>query len=675
MPEVVPLLVGVAIDAAFGAGVAATTIVGGLTVGAVVTDALVIGAAIGAAALVHKGRPQQAASGWQPQIPISIDVAAQSVGPLFFLFGEERVGGVYHYRAIAGGHLLFGMVINCESVAQLVAHFVDDELAVVHGIDFAPFIAADNIVVQPTSGIKIAQTISTVWYGGQWVQIPGPWVPVAAYEFRNGSPSGAVSALLSTYAPDQWTADFKCIDLACAYSAYVGQSISLTQNLYNFMGAFPNRVPKESFVARGLLYDPRDVTQSFNDRTTWKFSKNPALIWAWYWTHNYGGRLPFAMIDWQSVKDAANYCDRLVPAYGGGTEPYAECHGQWNTGEAIGDVIKKILASCDGIQFEHNGKVAIWILQDVTPTITLTSADFSSVSWDESAGALAEFNYLQPAYVEPRINYASLSTAPLTDDASIALVGERASTLQLDYVKRANQAYRLGHRTMRRVNPPKIVRGVVLPSGMRAVGEFAVAINAPECGVVGTFMPTKLFDIPASGASAGIEFHEIAADAFADVVMPDDPVSPGLGGAPGGVVTAVLSPTGIPHAISWDSATPPNPTIAAQARTYQVVNGTPINPLSLPAQGLPIDNSLRFVAQARPVNPTTHAPLGDGTWTPTGDSAPIWDDYVDQWDLASPSGSIAPSTTYELRAWFVSTVSNTVGAPLAGVFVDVPAGP
>ena len=176
---------------------------------------------------------------------------------------------------------------------------------------------------------------------GQWVPVYTGQAPAGHLEFHNASDAGAVSSLLSASFPALWDSSRKCRGLAVLYAKWNGA------NLTGLLNTYPNRFPQHSTVIRGEpVYDPRDGTQSFADPTTWKFSRsgvpdpgrNPALIWAHYWTHSDGGRLGYIDIDWTSVAQAANDCDRSVPTLGGGNEPFARCDMQWHAGEAPGEV-------------------------------------------------------------------------------------------------------------------------------------------------------------------------------------------------------------------------------------------------------------------------------------------------------------------------------------------------
>lgn len=683
MPMLIAPLVEFALTAALGEVAATGAIAGvsGLTLTGIVATGIVVGGAIGAEMLLKPHRAPTY-SPWQPQMPVATTVSAQSIGPRFHTFGILRVGGVYHFREVFAPNLLYGIVINCAPIDSIVSWYVDDELQVPAAIALGSVISADNLIFAPTTGMKLTQHYIQVYYGGVWSNVPTGVAPVGFYEFRNGKPGGNISEILKTYAvvtsggllgggggggPSTiWDTSRLCCNLACIYSAWA------TQTSTNPLGAFPNRFPQHSTVIRGeTVFDPRDPTQNFADVSTWKFSRvgvpdpgrNPALQWARYWTHEDGGRLGYADMDWTSIAQAANDCDRTVPAYGGTTEPFAQSAVQWHAGEAPADVEARILGACDGQPYEANGKQALWIAQAVVPTITLTAADISSITWDETTGAMDETNYVQASYSEPRANYAFIATSPVTNSSSIAAVGERAQTVELKAVTSHSQAYRLAYRVLRRQNPPLKVTLIGGPRALRALNEFAININAPEYGVSGIFRPMDLFDVATDFSRCTVQFGQIADDTYADVVPPDDPVSPDLGGL-SGVALSVPTPvpTTVPLAISWSGGGSPVPTLVADAWTYQVPAGTAAT--GRETQGEPIDTTLRYYTQSRPVDPVTHVPTGPdwSFWSP-----------LTQWTNQSPSLSV--STTYEVRAWFVSSLNGIPGAFSASVFYAVPAHP
>lgn len=110
-------------------------------------------------------------------------------------------------------------------------------------------------------------------------------------------------------------------------------------------------------VVRGMrLFDPRDPAQNLDDPTTWLWSDNAALCLADFISNTmYGwGK----KIDWESVKDAADYCDELV-----GTAPNQ--FKRWSVNwaildrQAVGQLIETLrsYAHCDVVM--RNGIIKL----------------------------------------------------------------------------------------------------------------------------------------------------------------------------------------------------------------------------------------------------------------------------------------------------------------------------
>ena len=115
------------------------------------------------------------------------------------------------------------------------------------------------------------------------------------------------------------------------FAAVGGRYIIL--GLYDLVFGAPQAI---SAVIRGAkMYDPRaDSTfsggsgsQRLNDPTTWAWSDNPAICWAWYRTlaAPLGPGWATDRINWQSVFDAADDCDALVAIPTSSTEKRFRC--------------------------------------------------------------------------------------------------------------------------------------------------------------------------------------------------------------------------------------------------------------------------------------------------------------------------------------------------------------
>lgn len=92
-----------------------------------------------------------------------------------------------------------------------------------------------------------------------------------------------------------------------------GQSIGLAYTVVEITAATDMGSPQFIAQIRGRkVYDPRDVGQLVNDRSTWLYSTNPALALADLESSSLYGR--GKSVDWSSVSTVADSCDELVQA-------------------------------------------------------------------------------------------------------------------------------------------------------------------------------------------------------------------------------------------------------------------------------------------------------------------------------------------------------------------------
>ncbi len=338
MPPVVGALVlGLGAEALgmTSAGLAATSLIGSLTVGGLLTVVTSAGLTVGASLLMQVKRQPRHDTGHIIS-PTIQSIGPQSIAPRYFAAGRIMAGGIQHlYECPDGLHLLIGAVINCEPIDGLEAWLVDGEdisdylgalgdpfpylTGVVNGV-----VAQANIgpnVTWPRAGMKFTfmytQAVTLQFNGaGQPyftdTQVPIGNMPAMCFEFGNGSPEGYVSQIANYFWPTYWNGSFRCADLACIYAMAIGGA-----TIVNRFAVYPRGFPQISVVIRGAtIFDPRDATQSFNNPTTWKWSRNAVLILFWYMTHYDGARIPGSLINWASVAVEADYADEPVTTLG-----------------------------------------------------------------------------------------------------------------------------------------------------------------------------------------------------------------------------------------------------------------------------------------------------------------------------------------------------------------------
>lgn len=648
-----PPVIGIAVAGVLGESLAGTVIIGAtaassaLTLGGLVTGIVEVGLVAGASLLMAANRQVKAdQSNLQP--PTVQSVGPQSISPRYFAAGRVLVGGVRHwYECLDTQRAVIGIVLNCEPIDGIEIYLVDGENlhftygpfpeltnflnGVISNIDLGPNVG------YPNGGLKFTFQYTQKWTGQAWQPYPIGILPAMAFEFLNGSPSGATSKIVEHFNNPIWSANQKCVNLACLYAmARAGQVI------VNRMAVYPKAFPEISAVIRGAkIYDPRDPTQILTDPTTWKWSRNSALIIAWYLTHPDGGRLAVSRVSWPDFVTAADYCDRLVTAFGGVSEKWAQTDCQWHTGEAVRDVLARLQAACDATMWEDgDGLWRIFCLQAVTPTVTITDTDISSIEIEQMNGALDEVNYLTPSYMEPRENYQTIPGPIVRDDASIAAVGERAQTITLKEVASFSQAYRLAWRAMKRKNPELKLAIVGGPSLLRCIGEIVVSVQSAAAQISGTFRLTDRVKVSPSGAQITISLALVGDHDYDDVVPPYDPVSPYE-------ANVVVTPP------AWPIAVPDAPSL-----TQETVSGSKYIDATATWHGAPPpDTSLIYYAQYRQVD-ASHNPIGGWQAFPTNIS-----EWIRQSDV------VTVGNIYECSGWFVQ--DTYPGAMSASSFITI----
>lgn len=649
-PIITPL-----VTAALTAEIAGTAIVGSLTVGALVTGVVELGIVAGASLLL-KPKHQVKSDPSVPLAPTLQAIGPQSISNRYYGAGRYMVGGVYPWwECLDGQHAIMSSILNCETIDGVEAYLIDGEN--ITSWAFGPFNQLtgfiQGVMIQvnvgpdtrwPTAGLKFPFQYVQHWINNQWTNVPIGNLPAMVFDFRNGLPGGNPSPLAAHYLPGLYnTTDHKHCNLAVMYAMAVGGKVIVER-----MTTYPRAWPQMSFVIRAAtIYDPRDPAQSFDgslisqyapradylawyfgQKATWTFSRNSILVLLWYLMHYDGGHRHPSKIYWPDWIAAADYCDRPVPKFGGGTEPWARTDAQWHTGEAQRDVIARLSAACDATVWEDGeGRLRVFILQDMVPTADpLTDADISSIVIEEGSRALDEINHLTPSYMEPRENYQMIPAAPVTDDESIGLVGERPDTISFKEIVSFGQVHRLTYRVLKRKNPERKLTITGGPSLLRFVGEIVIPVDSlriPDINGVYRFSSRAKVD-PALNQIT-ISLALVGPNDYDDVVPPYDPVSP--------FETSTVPPPS-PVAVQ----TPDAPTLVED----EIAGAKYIQATAKVGGATPTDSSLSYYAQARVVDETTHDPLGPWSIFPTA---------ISEW--VRQSGTVSSTLTYEVRGWFV----------------------
>jgi hypothetical protein len=488
-----------------------------------------------------------------PPPPFSMTVE-NPVVPRMICYGCVKNPGASFWKEAgpAKANLTYGLYMCDGPISLLMSITCDDELVPwTAGSSYvSPASSNPSALWVPNSGIKwIGWNNGGGAYSGSLVMI----------EAVNATDAGFRSYLLGTL---QVSGTFNLINIgdsgmanfwdathlargmtvfyAYAYFGYTGQITinSVRQQVY------PNNWPIYNFVFRGApVYDPRDKAQSeLNPMTglydlynpTWVWSENPALIAADYINRLIqSGQTAIKAIDWASIAEAADDCDRLVPCkikdFGDGSgfsyEPFARMTGNVSLDLEPRDVLAKIMAISDGSYgVDSAGRFQMWIGKVETPNVVLDDSDVIQLDEEFGPTLADEINYVNITYTEPRQSYNPVQAPLFRDEVSIARIGRRTSPpIQLDFCPSPSQAWRMVRRHVLRQNRKRVIRATLGPRGIMIAGQRVVGLACAQFNIVGNYRVSKLVagrDLREWQA----ELIEVTSDIFDDPAPPNDPV-------------------------------------------------------------------------------------------------------------------------------------------------------
>jgi hypothetical protein len=210
----------------------------------------------------------------------------------------------------------------------------------------------------------------------------------------------------------------------------------------------------------------------------------------------------------------------------GGTcyEPFARMTANISLELEPRDVLAKIMAVCDGSYgVDQNGQFTMWIGKWEDPRVIFTDSDISGVREDFGPTLAEETNYLNITYPDPRMNCDMVQAPIYQDTDSIAKVGRRIDTMQLEYCPSPSQAWRMARRYLMRINRRRRITLRLNARGMMAIGQRYIGISAATFQIYGTFRLLQVY--PGENlAEWNVDLVEVAKDIFDDPMCPTDPI-------------------------------------------------------------------------------------------------------------------------------------------------------
>lgn len=335
------------------------------------------------------------------------------------------------------------------------------------------------------------------------------------HTYSETDPVPTAATELATAFPTFWdTASHMLV--GTTYSVLSGKSIKLADRykVYKWRGAVGLGEPNVAIVADwSNVYDPRDPDQTLGDRSTYKPSRNSALVWAWWRTHRFGRNKPESEINWDRVAEQADICDQSVVGIETTQKRY-ECAiaAQDNVDRAT--IEANIILSCDGqLVFDDDGRTWMRAGAYYTPTLTLgRNRDIISMSTMVAQDGESETQGVIVKYIDHNAAHTvQPSAAWYNPNYYVAGQGNTFLTVEIPTIFNHNQAMRVAKGIGMRSQPTQKIAPTTGLRGIRAMQERVVDI-VYDNEFAGDYEIISPVDVDESGFFCSLEMVPINAD-------------------------------------------------------------------------------------------------------------------------------------------------------------------
>nr|WP_293875587.1 hypothetical protein [Sphingomonas sp. UBA978] len=388
--------------------------------------------------------------------------------PRWLHAGRSRSGGGALFGEYdAQGRFWYIVVHSDEILHSPYSYFLDDETVT---------LGSDHYVLNKEFRLKTNKAKDPADADGQGKGYVRIWT--TTYSETNPIPPGI--AELSAALP-QWTQTEHLL-AGTTYSVICMDALDVEHRykIYRWRGPFGMGEPAVSVVGDWAnVYDPRDEAQILGNRSTYKPTRNAALIWAWFRTHPFGRGKPESDINWDRIAEQADICDQVVTGIEG-DQPRYEAGVSIVDSKRRVDAEKEILLASDAmIFFDETGKSFILVGHYYAPTLSFSrNRDIMAMSSVEAQDGESETQGVIVKYTEPSANYAVQPSAawlnPLYYDP---LTTPKFLPVEIQACQNHNQAMRLAKGIGMRSQPRHKLGPTVNLRGLQARHERIVEIR------------------------------------------------------------------------------------------------------------------------------------------------------------------------------------------------------
>lgn len=379
--------------------------------------------------------------------------------------GQNRIGGAVLFAEFDGAGNLWYLVVHCDSILVTKHKVLLDEIE-------ATLDGAGNV----TTGEFCLDTKGNAWTSG--TKVPYVQIWTTTYSESNPTPP-AISALASAF-PTKWTSDHKLVGTTYSVIKMTALKVEDRHKIYKWRGALGLGEPSVSIVGDwSHAYDPRDGGQTNNVPTTYQFTRNPVLLWAWFRTHRYGRNKSRSSINWAKIAEQAAICDETVSGLVG-THTRYQCDITIPEDRTRSDAEQDIMITMDAqLVFDDDGKCWPRVGKYVAPTLSLTrNRDIVAMESVEAQNGESETQGVIIRYTDPAANYSMQPSAAWLNPHYYQ-AGQAASFLTIDApaIQDHNQAMRIAKAIGLRVQPPYKLAPTTGLRGLKAMRERFVNLN------------------------------------------------------------------------------------------------------------------------------------------------------------------------------------------------------
>jgi hypothetical protein len=265
------------------------------------------------------------------------------------IYGRTRVGGaVFFLDTETPPYLYLGLLLSSRRISAINGLRLST-----NDITFLSTEIAFNTVLTPFAAqgqVYIKNGNSRLWAC-----------------FRDGDPDQTIDALLDADFPNL-DGDFRQRGIATATFKFAyGDDRTDFEEMWGQVS-----LPAPQIDVDGApVYDPRDPTQIEDDESTWRFSRNAALIQADWLRQPYGVNFPSDRIDWDRVADAASFDDELVGNADGTLSPRHTIDGVVTLNQKPREVMEAMLTANRGFVMQSRGRGWIASSRPRDPVLTI----------------------------------------------------------------------------------------------------------------------------------------------------------------------------------------------------------------------------------------------------------------------------------------------------------------